>query len=212
MEKITLFTNILPEEQEAMRVCMQARELTFSAHEILMEYSCSMKKIGLILEGEALLYCCDADGTEYILDELSPDSVFGEPFLLSSNSQHYYVQAQTSVRVLFIDYQHVIKRCTNACSFHSQMVSNLFQLTAQKAQLQTSRIYLLSRSSIRKKLMTYLHERSAALHSSRITVPMSYTSLAQYLCVDRSAMMRELKSLEQQKLIKKSGRTIWLLP
>ena len=106
MEKITLFTNILPEEQEAMRVCMQARELTFSAHEILMEYSCSMKKIGLILEGEALLYCCDADGTEYILDELSPDSVFGEPFLLSSNSQHYYVQAKTSVRVLFIDYQH----------------------------------------------------------------------------------------------------------
>ena len=86
MEKITLFTNILPEEQETMRVCMQARELTFSAHEILMEYSCSMKKIGLILEGEALLYCCDADGTEYILDELSPDSVFGEPFLLSSDS------------------------------------------------------------------------------------------------------------------------------
>lgn len=80
MEKITLFTNILPEEQEAMRVCMQARELTFSAHEILMEYSCSMKKIGLILEGEALLYCCDADGTEYILDELSPDSVFGRAF------------------------------------------------------------------------------------------------------------------------------------
>ena len=171
-----------------------------------------MKKIWLILEVVTLLYCCDADGTEYILDELSPDSVFGEPFLLSSNSQHYYVQAQTSVRVLFIDYQHVIKRCTNACSFHSQMVSNLFQLTAQKAQLQTSRIYLLSRSSIRKKLMAYLHERSAALHSSRITVPMSYTSLAQYLCVDRSAMMRELKSLEQQKLIKKSGRTIWLLP
>ena len=129
----------------------------------------------------------------------SPDSVFGEPFLLSSDSQHYYVQAKTSVRrVLFIDYQHVIKRCTNACSFHSQMVSNLFQLTAQKAQLQTSRIDPLSRSSIRKKLMAYLHERSAALHSSRITVPMSYTSLAQYLCVDRSATMRELKSLEQQ--------------
>ena len=52
-----------------MRVWMQARELTFfrprNSHGSIPR---SMKKIGLILEGEALLYCCDADGTEYILD------------------------------------------------------------------------------------------------------------------------------------------------
>ena len=212
MEKVTLFSHILPEEQERMRVCFQMREAVYQNNEIIMEYTSTMKKIGLILEGQASLYGNDVEGSQYLMDELKKDDVFGELLLLPEPSQHYYVCAKTRTRVMFIDYEHVIKRCENACSFHSQMVSNLFQLTAQKAQLQTSRIYLLSRSSIRKKLMAYLYERSTALHSSRITVPMSYTSLAQYLCVDRSAMMRELKSLEQQKLIKKSGRTIWLLP
>ena len=51
MSHITLFTDILPEEQERMRVCFQARELVFKNGEIVMEYSSTMHKIGLILYG-----------------------------------------------------------------------------------------------------------------------------------------------------------------
>ena len=102
----------------------------FQNGETIMEYSSSMKKIGLIQEGRAVLYCCDEDGNEYVIDELNRDSVFGEPFLLPSDSQHYYVCATTVTKVLFIDYEHVIKRCENACHHHSQMVSNLLQMTA----------------------------------------------------------------------------------
>ena len=64
MEHITLFTDILPEEQERMRVCFHAREMTFRNGETIMEYSNSMKKIGLILYGRAILYCCDTEGNE----------------------------------------------------------------------------------------------------------------------------------------------------
>ena len=92
MEHITLFTDILPEEQERMRVCFKVREAVFQNGETIMEYSSSMKKIGLIQEGRAVLYCCDEDGNEYVIDELNKDSVFGEPFLLPSDSQHYYVR------------------------------------------------------------------------------------------------------------------------
>ena len=38
-----------------------------------------------------------------------------------------------------------------------------------------------------------------------------HTTLAQYLGVDRSAMMRELKSLEDQKILHREGRIIHLL-
>lgn len=95
-----------------------------------MEYANSMKKIGLILDGNAVLYCCDEDGNQYMMDELKKDSVFGEPFLLPDETQHYYVCAKAETRVLFIDYEHVIKRCENACKFHSQLVSNLLQMIA----------------------------------------------------------------------------------
>ena len=70
MEHITLFTDILPEEQERMRVCFKVREKVFQNGETIMEYSSSMKKIGLIQEGRAVLYCCDEDGNEYVIDEM----------------------------------------------------------------------------------------------------------------------------------------------
>ena len=208
MEKVTLFSHILPEEQERMRVCFQMREAVYQNNEIIMEYTSTMKKIGLILEGQASLYGNDVEGSQYLMDELKKDDVFGEPLLLPEPSQHYYVCAKTRTRVMFIDYEHVIKRCENACSFHSQMVSNLLQLTAIQSRQQNERIYMLSRSSTRKKLMAYLNALSTAKHSKDLKLPMSYTALAQYLSVDRSAMTRELKNLEMEGIIEKNGKQI----
>ncbi len=56
-----------------------------------------------------------------------------------------YVRRQET-KVMFIDYEHVIKRCENACHHHSQMVSNLLQMTALQSRQQKDRIYMLSRS------------------------------------------------------------------
>ena len=115
MEKVTLFSHILPEEQERMWVCFQMREVVYENNEIIMEYTNTMKKIGLIAEGQASLYGSDAEGNQYLMDELKKDDVFGEPLLLPEMSQHYYVCAKAKTRVIFIDYEHVIKRCENAC-------------------------------------------------------------------------------------------------
>lgn len=123
MSQVTLFTDILPEEQERMRVCFQAREVSFHNHEIIFAYSNTMNKIGLILSGRAVLYYCDEEGNQYMIDELKRTRLFGEPFLLPADSRNYYVQAEEETRVMFIDYAQVIKRCENACWHHSQLVS-----------------------------------------------------------------------------------------
>ena len=210
MTPVTLFSYITPEEQERMRICFDMHEAVYRNNETVMEYSSSMKKIGLILYGRAVLNCCDAEGNQHIIDELNKDAVFGEPFLLPTDSQHYYVCATEETRVMFIDYEHVIKRCEQACHHHSQMVSNL-QLTAIQSRQQNERIYMLSRSSTRKKLMAYLNALSTEKHSKDLKLPMSYTALAQYLSVDRSAMTRELKNLEEEGIIKKSGKQIHII-
>ena len=190
MEHITLFTDILPEEQERMRVCFPRKRDDIP--EWRNDYGIFQfhEKIGLILYGRAVLNCCDAEGNQHLIDELNKDAVFGEPFLLPTDSQHYYVCATEETRVMFIDYEHVIKRCEQACHHHSQMVSNLLQLTAIQSRQQNERIYMLSRSSTRKKLMAYLNALSTEKHRKDLKLPMSYTALAQYLSVDRSAMTR----------------------
>ena len=210
MAQITLFTDILPEEEERMRVCFQAKEICFQNNETILEYASSMNQIGVILYGRAVLYYCDEEGNQYLIDELKKDAVFGEPFLLPADSQNYYVRAEEETGVLFIQYEHVIKRCENACRHHSQMVSNLLQMIALQSRQQVQRIFVLSRTTTRKKLLAYLESLSEELHSRKIRIPMSYTELAQYLSVDRSAMTREMKSLENEGMLVKNGRTVCL--
>ena len=211
MNAVTLFSYITQEEQERMKVCFGMREACYENNETIMEYAHSMKKIGLLLEGQAVLYCCDEEGNQYMMDNLETDSVFGEPFLLPEESQHYYFFARGKNRVLFIDYEHVIKRCENACRFHSQLVSNLLQMIAARASQQASRIYVLSRNSTRKKIMAYLNSVAGENRGESFILPMSYTTLAEYLSVDRSAMMRELKNLAEEGIIEREGKKLRIL-
>lgn len=211
MDKTSLFSNIIPKEKEAMCFCMNAQQNTYRTDEMIMDYSENLQKVGIILKGRAILYYCDLEGNEYIIEELPCDSVFGEPFLLPIGSQHYYVIAVEETVAMFIGYQHIIKRCAKACSYHSQLISNLFQMSAQKSRNQANRIYILSRSSTREKILAYFDILSQQKQSREFQLPMNYTKLAEYLCADRSSMMREMKKLTNENIIGRSGHFIRLL-
>ena len=208
--ELSLFTDILPEDRERMRICFDVQAAVFAPGEILMTFAHQMKKVGLIEKGRAFLCCLDPEGNEYILEELHKDSVFGEPFLLPDDTLQYYVKAKSATQVIFIDYFHIIKRCPNACHHHSQLVSNLLQMIALKSSQLNNRIYMLSRSTIQKKLLAYLSGLMASQHTKSVTIPMSYTDLAQYLSTDRSALMREIKNLCDRGFLQKEGRCITL--
>ena len=83
-------------------------------------------------------------------------------------------------------------------------------MTARKASQQTNRIYVLSHGTIRQKLMSYFSSLvDEKTHTAALS--MSYTDLAQYLSVDRSAMMRELKNLCEEQIIAREGLIIHIL-
>ena len=84
-------------------------------------------------------------------------------------------------------------------------------MIALRSRQQTDRIYMLSRSSTRKKLMAYLHSLAAEKGTKKYKIPMSYTALAQYLSVDRSAMMREIRNLTDEGVLRRDGRNVELL-
>lgn len=74
-----------------------------------------------------------------------------------------------------------------------------------------TRIELLTKRSIRDKLIGYFTLISSKNLNKSFTLPFSLTDLADYLSVDRSAMMRELKLLIDEGFIKKRGNKITLL-
>ena len=80
-----------------------------------------------------------------------------------------------------------------------------------KVTILNSRIELLTKRSTRDKLIGYFSILSTRNLSKSFKLPFSLTDLADYLSVDRSAMMRELKSLRDEGFIEKNGNVITLL-
>ena len=85
----------------------------------------------------------------------------------------------------------------------------MFQLVAEKATSLYERVEVLSRRSIRDKLLCYF-SLLAAKSGSEFQLPFSLSALADYISTDRSAMMRELKKMRDEKLVDISGRRVLL--
>ena len=78
---------------------------------------------------------------------------------------------------------------------------NLPELILSKVTDLNMRIELLTKRSIRDKLLGYFNLLSNRNLSKSFYLSFSLTDLADYLSVDRSAMMREIKSLKEEGFI-----------
>ena len=101
--------------------------------------------------------------------------------------------------------------CNENCDFHSELIKTLPHLFLKEIIDLNTRIELLSKRTIREKLLSYFAIISAKNISRSFVIPFSLTDLADYLSVDRSAMMRELGYLKTDKIIEKNGNRITLL-
>ena len=107
--------------------------------------------------------------------------------------------------------EQVTKRCEKACAHHTRVVENMFQLVAEKATSLYERVEVLSRRSIRDKLLCYF-SLLAAKSGGEILLPFSLSALADYISADRSAMMRELKKLKEEGVVQTENRRVTILP
>ena len=84
----------------------------------------------------------------------------------------------------------------------------MLKLLSQKIVELNERVEILSKRSIRDKLLSYFELLASSNPKRSFLLPFTYTDLADYLSVDRSAMMRELKNLKEEGFIQTNGKKI----
>ena len=109
--------------------------------------------------GSASLIRIDEEGVATVLEEMGPGGVFGRNLAFAgSMGDSLEVVARSACDILFIDYPHLLRRCQNACTYHSVLVQNMLGLLSDKAQALSERVDVLSRRSIREKLLCYFRQ------------------------------------------------------
>ena len=208
MKNTSLFDGVSDEEYAAMMVCFKTVIKKYrKGEEIPMPHA----RLGIVENGHISLMKTDINGVRTIFEQLGAGGVFGDVLGFAWADGSFFLVAEEDSDVLYIDYEHIIKRCANACAHHSAVVSNLVKLMSEKTQALSEHLEILSRRTTREKLLAYFAMLAAKNKSLYFTIPFSQTSLADYICVDRSAMVRELRRMSEEGLIDIDRRNVKLI-
>lgn len=206
-----LFRGISEESQQAMRTCFDMREVSFRADEVIYDFGAGRNMVGVLAEGAAVIERIDQQGSRTILERLESGGVFGEMLMFENVAgDSITVIAEEPCRVWFMQDEHMTRRCEKACAHHSRLVENMFHIMTEKAAALSERVEVLSRRSIREKLLCYFGLLAGQRQKPSFQLPFSLSALADYISADRSAMMRELKKMKDEHLVEVAGRQVTL--
>ena len=211
MIRSPLLEGVSPQEYQTMRACLGVYEQSFRPDDVIYDFGDGRGLLGIVSQGSAVVERIDREGGRAILEHLGPGGVFGEMMMFkAAGDDSVVVRAAAPTRVSFLRSEAVMRRCEHACACHSRMVENLFRLVTEKATSLSERVEVLSRRSIREKLLRYFQLQAAKGHGPSFQLPFSLSALADYISADRSAMMRELKKMREEMLVTITGRQVTL--
>ena len=179
--------------------CSKVQIKDFLKNETITTYIEKRNQFCILIEGEADLVRYDFYGQKTIIGHFVQFDTFGEVFYPTNTNNELFVVAKKKCKVLFYTYDNLDYKCRKNCNFHNVLINHISQLLLEKIVNLNMRVELLSKRNIRDKLISYFNLLSANTLSKTITIPFSYTDLADYLSIDRSAMMRDIKALVDQR-------------
>ena len=202
----TLFQGIAFSDFEKMIECLSAKITTYKKNDTIIQSGDTINFVGIILSGNIKITKEKPNNQTTTIAEIGPTELFGEEIACAGITHSpITIQATENTEILLIDYKRINTSCTSACPFHRRLIKNMLKLIAIKNLIQTQKIEILSKRTTREKLLTYLETQSGT--TKKFTIPYNREELAQYLCVDRSAMSNELCKLRKEGLIKFNKNT-----
>lgn len=191
--------------------CDRVQIKKFVKGDTVTTYIEKRNQLCIVLSGEVNLIRYDVNGNKTIIGHFVTDDIFGEVFYPANTNNELFAVAHKNSEVLFFTYDTLFTKCRRNCDFHKILTNSLSELFLNKIIELNLRIELLTKRSIRSKLLAYFDILSKGSLHRTFNLPFSYTDLADFLSIDRSAMMREFKLLIDDGFIKKNGSKITLL-
>lgn len=194
--------------QKNLSNCVNTKKKLFNNKEVIISSTSLKKQIGFIIYGQANIIKTDINGNTTILRDLKINDIFSNLFFQQTEDEIYII-SNNQTEIIFIDYYSILKNCTKSCPFHNTLVLTLYDLLINDNKKQNEKIELLSQKTVRDRFLYFLKNRTNKNNIFRVTT--SYKAIAEYICVDRSNLMRELNKLEEEHIIKRNKDIIYYL-
>ena len=200
--KSPLFNGISTEDRKTMLGCIGYHIGTFKKGDIVAFEEENIKHIGILLSGAVDMVKEDLWGNKTMLVRMRKDELFGETFACGEDNMSVVTfVVSEDAKILFMPFDRVMHSCTMACVFHHRLIENMVHIIANKNRDLMRKVEVVSKRTIREKLLAYLSNHAQTHDSRYFEIPLGRVELAEYLCVDRSALTRELVKMKEDGLI-----------
>lgn len=201
LQNCLLFEGIKKEDLLNLLGCLNARVKKYKKDEIVLEEGGNVTFSGIVLAGSLQTEQYDYLGNRTILARIEPVQLFGEAFYFSKEKVAVNIVAAEDSCVLLFNSAKISSPCQNHCLFHIKLINNLLQVLATNNIALNQKIQCISQRTTREKLLNYLASESKKQNSNEFFIPYDRQSLADYLCVERSAMSVEISKLRNEKIL-----------
>ena len=185
-----------------MLSCLAARVVEYKKDNYIYMSGSTMSEIGIVLSGSVIIIKEDYWGNRTIISRMSASDMFAESFAFTAGEKlSISVVAAENAEILFIDCKNIINIETSPFGFHTILINNMVRILAGKNVMLMQKIDHLSCRSTRDKLLSYLSAQALEQKCKAFTIPYNRQELADYLCIDRSAMSSELGKLRDEGIL-----------
>lgn len=206
LKKSELFFGISEKDIEQMLICFNAVIKKYDSGNIIFNAGDKIKQMGIVISGRVYMESNDITGNKSIIRELVSGDILGELYALSKDGRLIFdAVAHEEAEVLFLDVEKVMVPCEKVCCRHLNTIKNLLTELAGKACSLDRKLCHMSMRTTREKLLSYLAEESRRQNSICVKIPFNRQELADYLCVERSAMSKELHRMKKEGVIDFEG-------
>jgi CRP-like cAMP-binding protein len=196
-----LFKDVEAQDLPSLLSCLQPRTVIFSKDQIILQEGETVKELGIIISGSIQIVRNDFWGNRTLVSRFTEGDLFAETIACTGEKSEVSVVAETETKVMFLAINKIITSCSKNCVFHNAIIENMVTILAGKNQGLMKKMNHITKRSTREKLLSYLSEVSLKSNSRSFRIPFDRQQLADYLCVERSAMANELSKMRAEGLL-----------
>jgi len=201
LKTVELFSGIDSIDLENMLGCIGAKITQTGKGGIILLTGDTPRHVGVLLSGQLHIIRESYEGDRALIAVLSPGDIFAEALCCAGVTvSPVTVISDTDSEIVLLSFDRILNTCSNSCSFHRKLIGNMLGLIAGKNLKLQSHMEILELRSIRAKVTHYLESFSAG-QGREVVIPLNREALADYLCVERSALSHELMRMKRDGLI-----------
>lgn len=205
-----LFERIPAEELPKALQSLAAYKKKYRAGESVYTPGAKALLPGLVLEGAIHIHQIFPDGSTLFLRTVKKGELFGFSMTLGLD-ENIYADCSVDSEILFM---HLRPRNDgdNRDNKHRLIIlENLVYILARNNIILNKKIQILSRTSLRQKLVLFLSQQESLQKKKEVELGMTREEIAQYINADRSAVSRELNRMQKDGLIKIKNKSVLII-